>query len=116
MYRRILLCERIFGRVTYAGRLIVADLAYVYANIFKYFKQCFSIMAKCNCSMVRVVAFDQDMTVEPFHFRNCKDTNTAKRSGCYRKDLSICHICAQLAVCSALQTEEGNIARSQISL
>ena len=58
-------------------------------------------MAECNSSMMRIVLLDQNMTIESSHLRNCEDTDGTEGFGCYRKNLALCHISAELAVCGA---------------
>ena len=72
-------------------------------------------MSESNGSVVRIIFLYQYMTVETSHFRNCKDTDTAKALCCYRQNLTLCNVSAKFAVCSALETIEGNVARNDIS-
>ena len=73
-------------------------------------------MAECNSSMMRIVLLNQNMTIESSHLRNCEDTDGTEGFGCYRKNLALCHISAELAVCGTLQTIESDVARCDISL
>ena len=73
-------------------------------------------MTKSNSSMVWEILFDQYMAVKSSHFRNCKYTNGTEGTGCNRKNLSLCNIGSELTVSRALQTEECNISRCDISL
>ena len=61
---KIFLFPRILRRITYACRLVISDLLNRNADVFEYFKQCFSMVAKCHCTVMRIVALDQYMTVE----------------------------------------------------
>ena len=73
-------------------------------------------MTESNSSVMRIILLDQNMTVESSHFRNCEDTDGTEGFGCYRKNLALCHISAELAVCGTLQTIESDVARCDISL
>ena len=62
------------------------------------------------------ILFNQHMAVKSSHFRNCKYTNGAEGTCCNRKNLSLCNVGSELTVSRALQTEERNISRCDISL
>ena len=64
---------------------------------------------------MRIIAFDQNMTVKSSHLRNCENSNGSKGACRHRKYFSLCNISAQLAVCRTLQTEECNISRDNVS-
>ena len=44
--------------------MIVSDLIRCYADVFEHFEQRFSIVSKCNCSVMRISFFDQFMAIE----------------------------------------------------
>ena len=54
----------IFSWVTYSLRLVISNLAYVYANVLKYFIECFSKVAEYNGSVVWKAFFDEPVAVE----------------------------------------------------
>ena len=73
-------------------------------------------MSEGHCAVMREVALDQDMTIEALHLRNREYTDTSEGMGCHRQNLAVCNIGTQLVICSALQTEEGDVARNNIAL
>ena len=72
-------------------------------------------MSECNGSVMRISFFDQFMAIESSHLRNREDTDTTEGTGCNRKYLTICHISTQFSIRGALQTEECDISRYDIS-
>ena len=64
---------------------------------------------------MRIVAFNQNMAIETSHLRNSKYTDSTERLGCYRKNLTVSNVSAQLAVCRRLETIEGNFTGNNIS-
>src|SRR5664280_1328181 len=73
-------------------------------------------MTECNGSVMRIVAFNQDMTIESSHLIDGKDTNRSKGLRSYRQYFTLCYICLELSISCALQTVEGNVSRNNISL
>ena len=116
MLEQSALCEWILCRVFRGSRLIITDLIHLYTDILVNLIDCLAEMSKRNCAMVRIVLFNQHMTVEASHLRNRKYTNRTEGLRCYRKYFTLCDIAAQLAVRSALQTVECDVARSDIAL
>ena len=96
--------------------MVVSDLIRCYADVFEYFKQCFSIVSECNGSVMWIAFFDQLMTIESSHLRNREDTDATEGTGSNRKYFTVCHISAQFSVSRTLQTEECDISRYDISL
>ena len=72
-------------------------------------------MTESNGSVMRIILLDQNVTVKSSHLRNCEDTDGTEGFGCYRKNLALCHISAELAVCGALQTIESDVARCDVA-
>ena len=72
-------------------------------------------MSESNCTVVRIVLLNQDMTVEASHFRNGEYADSAEGTGCHRQNLALCDVCAQLGIRCALQTVEGNVPGDDIS-
>ena len=105
------LCERILRRIRQRCRLVVIDVLHRNPNILKYLKQSLSVMSECNRSVMRIILLDQNVTVETSHLMNGKYANASERTGCNRKDFSLCHIRAQLIVGSGLQAVECDIAQ-----
>ena len=70
----------IFCRISYTCRLVVTNLLYVQSEEFHYFEELFSIMSEHNCSVMRIVALDQYVTIESSHFFDSEDTDTTKGS------------------------------------
>ena len=73
-------------------------------------------MAECHRAVMGIIALDQHMTIEPLHLRNGKDADAAEGTGGNRKDLTVGHISPQPAVSGALEAEECDVARGDISL
>ena len=92
------LVKRIFGLIQLSGRVVVTNFLNRYADIFEYFIQSFSIMAKSNGSVMREIALDQYMAVETTHFRNGKNTDGTEGTCCYRKDFTVCDVSSQYIV------------------
>ena len=90
------LCKGIFSRVRQRFRLVVRDICY--AQIFEDFKQRFAVVTECNCTVVRILFFDQNMTIESVHFGNCKDTDGTEGTCCYRKDFTVCNVSSQYII------------------
>ena len=72
-------------------------------------------MSECNGSVMRIAFFDQLMTIESSHLRNREDTDATEGTGSNRKYLTVCHISTQFSIRGALQTEECDISRYDIS-
>ena len=70
-------------------------------------------MSECNRTVMREVLFDQYMTIESAHFRNCEDSDCSEGTCCYRKNLALCDVSAQFCVRCALQTIEGDVSRER---
>src|SRR5699024_112026 len=96
-------------------RLIVVNFFYINTEILEYLIQSFSIVSKSNSSVMRVILFYQNMTVETSHLRNSKDTDAAKALCCHRKNFTMSNVSPKLAVRSALKTVEGNVTWNNIS-
>ena len=73
------LTPRILCWVSYSCRLVVSNFFNRNTDIFEYFKQSFSIMSECNCSVMWISSLDQYMTIETSHFRNRKYTDRTER-------------------------------------
>ena len=82
----------------YTFWLVVADFVYRYSDVFEYFVKCFSVMSECYGSVMREVLFDQYMTIESAHFRNCEDSDCSEGTCCYRKDFTVCNVSSQYIV------------------
>ena len=67
------LCKRILRLIEHSLRLVKANLFELNPNILKYLKERFSVMAKGNSPMVRIISLDQHMAVKSSHLRNSKD-------------------------------------------
>ena len=106
--------KRIFCRIHHSLRLIEVNFIHFHTDIFKYFIQCFSEMSESNSAMVRIIFLNQYVTIETSHFRNCEYADSAKGTGCNRKNLTLCDISAQLGIRCALQTVEGDISGDNI--
>ena len=78
--------------------------------------QCSSGSAKCDSSMVRIMLCNEHMPIESAHFRDCEYSYASKASCSDRQYLSLCYVSLKSCVCCALQTEECNIARQNVSL
>ena len=85
------LCKGIFSRVRQRFRLVVRDICY--AQIFEDFKQRFAVVTECNCTVVRILFFDQNMTIESVHFGNCKDTDGTEGTCGNIQNFALCYIC-----------------------
>ena len=72
------LSPRIFSRIAYASWLVVADLAYVYADVLEYFVEFLSKVTECNSNVVWEVLFDEYVAVEAAHFWDCENTDTTE--------------------------------------
>ena len=72
-------------------------------------------MSEGDCSVVRIVLFYQYMAVEASHFLDGKNADAAEALCSYRQNFSLGNVSAQLAVRSALQAVECNIARDNIA-
>jgi len=59
-------------------------------------------VTECNCTVVRIVLFDQNVSVETSHFRNCEYAYAAEGLGCNGKNFTVCNVSAQLAVSGGL--------------
>lgn len=92
------LCERILRRIRQRCRLVVIDVLHRNPNILKYLKQSLSVMSECNRSVMRIILLDQNVTVETSHLMNGKYANASERTGCNRKDFSLCHILSPGAI------------------
>ena len=86
-----------------------------YADELEYFVKCFSEMSKCNSSVMRIISFDQHVAVETSHFRNCEYTDASEGFCSYRKDFALSNVRRQDVVSRALQTEECDVARDDVS-
>ena len=91
--------------------MVVSDLIGTHADELEYFVKRFSEMSECNCSVMRIIAFDQHVTVKTSHFRNCEYTDSSEGFCGYRKDFALSNVSAQDVVSRALQTEECDVAR-----
>ena len=85
-----ILCEGILCRIHHALRLIEADL--LHAKISKYAVKSLAIVTKCNRAVMRIVALDQNVTVEAAHLRNREYADTAEGLGRNRKNLALCDV------------------------
>ena len=101
--------KRILGGIPHSLRLIEADLLRLHSQIFEYLIECLSIMSEGHSSVMRIVLLYQHVAVEASHLGNRKDTDGSEGPCRYRKHLALCHVCAELAVCRALQAEEGDV-------
>src|SRR5699024_6671068 len=103
-------------RIPHSLRLVEANLLRFHAQILEHFVKSLSIVAESYGSVMRIVLLYQHMTVEASHLRNREDTDSSEGACRHRKHLSLCHISAKLAVCRALQAEEGDVARNDVAL
>ena len=55
-------------------------------------------MSECYGSVMREVLFDQYMTIESAHFRNCEDSDCSEGTCCYWKDFTVCNVSSQYIV------------------
>ena len=113
---RIRLHKWILCLVKHSLRLVEADLIYINTDVFEYFVKSLSIMTECYSTMMRVVAFDQYMTVETTHLWDCEDTDRTKGTSCNRKNFTVCDVSTKFCISSTLQTEESDVSRYNVSL
>lgn len=73
-------------------------------------------MSESNCTVVREVVLDKDVTVESAHLRDSEYADAAKGSCSYRKDLTLCNISPELSVSCRLKSEECDVAGNDIAL
>ena len=73
-------------------------------------------MSECYCTVMRISSLDQDMAIETSHFRDSKDTNRAKETGCNREHFAVCDIGTKFVISRALQTIECDITRFDVTL
>ena len=96
------LCKRILSGVHHALRLVEVDILYRNADILEYFIQSLAVVAECNCTVVRVVLFNENVSVETSHLRNCEYTYAAEGLGSNGKNFTVSDVCTQLAVSGGL--------------
>ena len=70
------LCKWIFCLVKHSLRLIEAYL--LYSEVTEYIEKCLTIVSECYCTVMRISAFDKNVTVESAHFLYSKNTDTAE--------------------------------------
>ena len=70
------LCERIFRPVKHTLRLIEANA--LHSEITENVEKSFSVMRKCNCTVVRESALDENVAVESAHFLYCENAYAAE--------------------------------------
>ncbi len=73
-------------------------------------------MTESNSTMMREVLLDQYMTVETTHLIDRKNTDGTEGTCFHRENLAVCDVSTKLSVSRALQTEECDISRNDISL
>ena len=71
-----MLCKWVLCFVKHTLGLVIGYI--LNAQIFEDGKECLAAMRKGYCSVVGEPLFYQNMSVEPSHFRNGKDPDTAK--------------------------------------
>ena len=86
------------------------------AKVFENVEECFTEVAKRNCTVIRITFRNQHMAVKAAHLRNTENTNAAKGTGSNRQDFTLCDISLKLSICGALKAEEGDRARSNVTL
>ena len=94
---RVLLYEWIFSGIQHADGLVEADI--LDTEVTEEIEQELSIVTECYCAVVRIALFNQNVTVEATHLRNCEDTDTAEGTSRNIKDLTLCDVCAELSHC-----------------
>ena len=72
-------------------------------------------MSEHNCSVMRIVALDQYVTIESSHFVDSEDTDTTEGSCRYIENFTFCNVCYQFAFGVALQTIECDVRSSDVT-
>ena len=107
------LAEGILGLVEHALGLVEADI--LDAQQLEQLEQSLAVMAEGHCAMVGIPLLHQDVTVEPAHLGDSEHADAAEGAGGHGQDFAFRHIAAELAVSSALQTIEGDLAGSDVA-
>ena len=102
--------------ISYARRLIVADLLHGDSDIFEYLKEFSPEMSEGHRPVVREVFLQQHVPVKSSHLRNGKNSYGAEGIGAHRQHLSLGNVGSQLIICGALEPVEGNISGNDVSL
>lgn len=97
----------VLGRIGQGCGLIVGDISY--AEVLKDLEKSLTIVTEGNCTVMRVLLFDEHMAVEAIHLGDCKDTDGTERLGQNVQYLALCDISTQPSGCGGLETEEGDV-------
>ena len=108
-----LFLKRILGFVEHAFRLIETNI--LNAEIFEHVEERLAKVTKRNCTVMRISLRNENVTVETSHLRNTENTNTTEGTGRNRQNLTLCNICFQLGVSCALETEESDRTRLDVT-
>ena len=108
------LCKGILVLVQHTLGLVEGDV--LYTQIVEDGVQSLTHMAKGHSAMVGIPLADEHMAVETAHLGDGEDADAAEGTGSHRQNLALCNIAVKHAVSTALQTEEGDLAGSDVCL
>ena len=72
-------------------------------------------MAEGHSAVMGIALLHQDVTVEPAHLGDGEHADAAEGAGGHGQHFALSHVAAQLAVGSALQAVEGDLAGSDVA-
>ena len=73
-------------------------------------------MTESNCSVMREVTLDKNVSVESSHLRNSEYTDTTEGLCRSIENFSLCNICTKVVVRCALQSVECDITGNDVTL
>ena len=110
------LCERILGGVVVALGEVVVNLLNGDAHILQHLPHVLTGVVEHHGAVVRIVLFDEDVSVEAAHVLDAEDTDRTERASGNGDDLTLGNVGTQLGVGSRLQTVDGCFAGLDVAL
>ena len=84
------------------------EFSVLYAEVLEQVKYSLAVVTEYNCTVMRIVLLDENVSVESAHFLDAEDTDSTEGSCSYRKDLALCSVGSECSIGSGLKSEECN--------